>query len=75
VPVDRVVIAKWDRTCLDQKSIKVKCRAREADEMSVSTDGYIFGIRNVLLIIIVPDKANRKASGCNSQGPNVHIPQ
>lgn len=36
---------------------------------------YNFGIRNVLLIISVPDNTNISASGWNCHGPMVHAPQ
>jgi hypothetical protein len=39
------------------------------------TGRYTLGMRNVLLIIKVPERTNSKANGCRSHGPNVHTPQ
>jgi hypothetical protein len=36
---------------------------------------YILGMRNVLLIIKLPDSTNSKDKGCTSKGPIVHMPQ
>jgi hypothetical protein len=36
---------------------------------------HSLGMRNVLLIIIVPDATNSNASGCSFQGPMLQTPQ
>jgi hypothetical protein len=56
------------------RAARRRCGLGAATRGSPAPAAQIFGMRSVLLIIRLPDRANSSVKACSSHGPRVHVP-